>query len=1419
MLLRVFGKNLKNDDARHKAVEQAIAQARELYASKPMEEAREPLLKLRDQLEQQGIETLELLRASEAALSGDHFWLREIVAILLRRRELAEAELGFVLRLAILEPERIDLWQRLLRTARESNLIEFEVRVREQASVALLPYFPAPGRDNWRDRITRDDAMRIFRTALRDTARLYISIERKGQQTLDILQAALIWYPEESEFRRALAMHFASMPNDGNPMKLRVVLETLMEEPRNMPLRLWTASALLQAPGHEEEGLEIIRQAFRDAPLDLEVRDAYAEALRSRDALSADDFAFLSVWFEDHPEDQRILEVLADDCARREDLGEEARELYRRAAAVSARRAVYLRLLGRASATHGDWEEVIHSLEGVGDIAHESVDIVIPLATAYAEYDKSDEKALLAYKRAIELGSRKAEIHNLYCRHLYLRHRESPDSVAQFLQTLQVCPDCSWAHLGMIQHYLSTHDPVRALDNAVGLLTRQPNDVEALRLAAAALAEDYSRKQLARISHLPPRIIRALFEEAHRVAPDASPILMGLARQRLGEGVCDADTARLLGDVLRHYPEASDLRLSRADMLWELNDRDNAVELYRDLLDRTRSRPGSPSSRMMTTEVRRRILFRTAESLLRPAGPAPADLDVVIEAATEPDASPEILVGAARALVETQTEHEARRSILERALPFAGTDVRLGRAAAEALAVNGDPRHLCRLVLQAFDDGDDDEETSRLVRNLRAVATSTKLPEDFINRLRFLLDPDRHSPAGMLAATEILALASPVEPSDLPILRRLSECFPRNLRVRRRLGQCLALLGQEEEVARIYAEIEDAAHEDDELVLDMARANARLGRHSPQHLRLAQRALELAPNDLELQFHLASIELAMGMTTRSARRLDHLLEQVPQSHGRIQTLLERHSHITTEQGDLLLLLARLHIRAGRIEQALGTLTRLLQSGYQHYFSELMSCYTDLIRIAPDNPRAHVERGILHRLAGHLDEAIEDLERGHSLAPDNADLLSELADLLRQKLESGPENLDLALRLAFIFLELNDDFQAFEMVDYVIRHDPLHNQALQLQARLQLNAGSLKNCWQTLKSISDKETVLGLLQELARACADRGDHVMAAQVLADAVEAAGTQRELLEQLRHLYHEQARALEGAAQRDAIMTSLSTKARQRYELREQIGSGAMGVVYKAYDRELDEIVVLKILPEYFTRDADAVARFRNEAKAARKLAHPNICRIHDIGEEGGRKHISMEYVAGGDLRGYLSRHGGRLARVEALRVIRETAQALAHAHDEGVLHRDIKSANIMLTSTGRVKLSDFGIAAMNEVVSPSNPQNSSTVAVGTPLYMAPEQFDGQVVSPASDLYSLGVLFYEILSGSLPFVRGSISYHHRFTPPPRPEVIPDDLWAIIKRLMEKDPARRYQRAADLIRDLDALGAGIMADSPTGAP
>ncbi|HKR29550.1 MAG TPA: serine/threonine-protein kinase, partial [Terriglobales bacterium] len=199
-------------------------------------------------------------------------------------------------------------------------------------------------------------------------------------------------------------------------------------------------------------------------------------------------------------------------------------------------------------------------------------------------------------------------------------------------------------------------------------------------------------------------------------------------------------------------------------------------------------------------------------------------------------------------------------------------------------------------------------------------------------------------------------------------------------------------------------------------------------------------------------------------------------------------------------------------------------------------------------------------------------------------------------------------------------------------------------------------------------------------------------------------------------------------------------------RYRIVALAGRGGMGEVYRAEDLKLSQLVAIKFLPRSLSSDAAALARFHSEVRIARQVSHPNVCRVFDIGDADGIPFLTMEYVDGEDLSS-LIRRIGRLSFDKAIEITRQICAGLAAAHERGVIHRDLKPANLMLDGTGKVRITDFGLASIAAAI------EAGDVRTGTPAYMAPEQLEGKEVTAKSDLYSLGLVLYEILTGKRAF------------------------------------------------------------------
>ncbi len=260
-------------------------------------------------------------------------------------------------------------------------------------------------------------------------------------------------------------------------------------------------------------------------------------------------------------------------------------------------------------------------------------------------------------------------------------------------------------------------------------------------------------------------------------------------------------------------------------------------------------------------------------------------------------------------------------------------------------------------------------------------------------------------------------------------------------------------------------------------------------------------------------------------------------------------------------------------------------------------------------------------------------------------------------------------------------------------------------------------------------------------------------------------------------------------------------------RYRILERVGGGGMGHVYKARCQLLDRTVAVKVLNPALAEDQEFLRRFRREARAAASLSHPNVVSVYDVGQQGDIHYLVMEFLEGEDLKRYIKR--GRPSVREALMIARQIAQALAHAHQQGLIHRDIKPHNILLTAYGTVKVTDFGIA---RAAVPGATLTYEGTIIGSVHYISPEQARGEPAGPRSDLYSLGVVLYEMLTGKVPFhgttALGVAMQHLRARPRAPRELdpsIPAAVNALVLKALEKDPDRRFQTAEEMVRAIDA--------------
>ena len=258
-------------------------------------------------------------------------------------------------------------------------------------------------------------------------------------------------------------------------------------------------------------------------------------------------------------------------------------------------------------------------------------------------------------------------------------------------------------------------------------------------------------------------------------------------------------------------------------------------------------------------------------------------------------------------------------------------------------------------------------------------------------------------------------------------------------------------------------------------------------------------------------------------------------------------------------------------------------------------------------------------------------------------------------------------------------------------------------------------------------------------------------------------------------------------------------------RYQIIEELGKGGMGRVYKVFDKETKEKIALKLIKPEIATDKKTIERFRNELTSARKIVQKNVCRMYDLGKEKSIHFITMEYIPGQDLRG-LIRQTGQLTIGKAISIAKQICDGLEEAHSLGIVHRDLKPNNIMIDRGGNARIMDFGIARAVKGKSITGPG----VMIGTPQYMSPEQVEGKDVDLRSDIYSLSIILYEMLTDRVPFEGDTpltVGVKQKTETPKAPkdfnERIPDDLNRLILKCLEKDRDNRYQSPGELRSEL----------------
>lgn len=490
--------------------------------------------------------------------------------------------------------------------------------------------------------------------------------------------------------------------------------------------------------------------------------------------------------------------------------------------------------------------------------------------------------------------------------------------------------------------------------------------------------------------------------------------------------------------------------------------------------------------------------------------------------------------------------------------------------------------------------------------------------------------------------------------------------------------------------------------------------------------------------------------------------------------------------------------ARLEIALGQPEESRRTLAQIRDHHGRAETTAARSLHDfALERFAMAAPQRR-DRALLLEVLGDYNAAAEDLEQAMRQEAADGDVESIVRIYKARIAESTDPGM--MFKLVKVYLKQNRTEEAIAILNDLQRYENYRTRAVKILGLCHWQQNLHTLAWQKFRQLDPTDDIKDILYRLA-ADMERTDNLKNAKEVYEFLmtldENFRDTPAKLKKLQFRLKLQAEEAEESGVQDAVIKD------SRFTIIEEINRGSMGIIYKAKDKTLDEIVALKVLNDFLCQDPMAVERFKREARAAKKLSHPYIVRIHDMFETGNKRFISMEYIEGTDLKRLISERT-HVTEEMLLYYLMQICDAMAYAHKLGIVHRDIKPANIMITKSNVVKITDFGIA---KILRGDDGTKSGTAVIGTPLYMAPEQITGAGVDERSDIYAIGILMYEMVSGNPPFYLGNIEYHHIHTVPPAlPEKVSPGLQEIILKCIRKDPADRFQTVDGILEELKKL-------------
>lgn len=1347
-------RNLLDEREREQAIQDAIEmclKAREKAGDPPNPAETDAVFDdLLDAFDKAGLDPVRVWRAADTAFPDNPRWLEALAARALADKATDRDTLQILHRQSERDPENLPLLLRLTECY-EATGDEYMLAHVSAQCLKLAKTLRERNPQSLPRGINRDLCDALVEDLSQKLARMYLAMNREDDEAMELYVKAIDQDATQVDYLGVVARKFMA---DGrtDPKAVEVYETALAFDMDNRPLQRFLGRLYLTA-GRSLEGLGILRRLVATAPDDAQARDTLIGFLVDhRDLWEGGDIALLLAHLKANPGAMPALKSLTDHFMATEDLGDQAAEVYRLAAGRGIARSRCLRLLARRQVDRKEWKLVIENLEQVAQSeGGYSPDLIVPLATAYSALDRTDEAALTIYQAAVRAGSRSERIHEALCHHLFIERKTDPAAIQQFRQTLEIFPDCKWAARGVVHEHLRIKNYSLAFEEALVLLKKEPGDREMLGLLARALAHEPNPRFLAQIQELGEAPVREILRLAYHEKPSAKRLALALAKSELKAGSREARLIPILRTALQTEPDDPALSSALSETLWRAGREAEAVEVDTQIL------AAAPSARMSekfsgeTVKDDRVVAARQAAVRLsgyhaRAGSSSPQALEGLWKSIEMGVCADEAVVFLARHIAATGGHARRDLDVLRRAIDLQPTDSVLRLAYLKTKASRGDVEEPLRWCLDQLRQSPGRKIVRDLLRDVIGSCRKEDLKTDILGQLRGMCSANRDDRDLAQIAARAHQIANVMNPQVRAIFEKAIGGQADDPSLLLNLARSYYDAADYSKAADMYAALLDKNPNNEEAVLQLARLYCRLHRHTPDALALVVRARALKPGDPDLDLFQAELYLEDGKANEGAEVLEALLAAAPHRNTEVLAVAERNRATLEESPRGLLLLARLYIQAQEPDDALHMLDTL-QSVGEVPENELLAIYDALVENYPENLRARMERAVLHKVAGRYERALADFEALVAEEGATQGILAELAEVLQLHLKQSPEpDLESLRKLARLHQQAGEVEESAQVYRQIVERAPGDYEARRALARTAVELDRLDEALEHLRKCPAHLEVAVCLSDVGRAYERKGQWSKAIETLRMAAETGHATSE--DQVRLSRLEQRQRQEKAAQSArAVIQELPARAQERYELLQQISIGEDST-YRAYDRNLDEVVALKVFPAEFPSDPGEADLFLKRADALKEFSHPQVVRIFDIGRDLPRRYLAMEYLTGGDLAAKIRRVRGPLSIPEVRRLGTDLAEALGAAHAADLIHGALAPGKILYNIDGKIKITGF-------VPGPASPwirhwdggEKAEFAAFRSPQVRA-----GGAPNAADDMYAFGALLFHVVSGKTP-------------------------------------------------------------------